>query len=113
MKDLIAQRLNISDEELSAQIASGTPRFSKNIDWARFYLAKAGYIDASTRGVWSLTEEGRKVKLSSDDALRLFKEIHCQFSDNRYKTKEKVVSSEEDALLLDEPKEKGVIIGLP
>jgi len=39
VKDLISESLNISDEELGAQINSGASRFSKNVDWARFYLA--------------------------------------------------------------------------
>jgi len=55
VKEIIADKLNIPDEEQSEQIASGASRFSKNVDWARFYLAKAGNIDASKRGVWSLT----------------------------------------------------------
>jgi restriction endonuclease Mrr len=27
------------------------------VDWARFYLTKAGYLDSSERGVWSLTRK--------------------------------------------------------
>lgn len=80
VKELIADKLEISESEQSEQIASGGSRFSKNVDWARFYLAKADYIDASTRGVWSLTEKGRNIRLTNDEALHLFQNIHQQFS---------------------------------
>jgi restriction system protein len=50
-------------------------------------LAKAGYIDSSTKGVWSLTEAGRLAKLSHGDAVVLFQKIHQQFSVERKKQK--------------------------
>lgn len=89
VKQLIADKLNITEEEQSEQISSGASRFSKNVDWARFYLAKADLIDASTRGVWSLTEKGRYVRLTNPEALQLFQNIHSQFATDRKKTKEK------------------------
>lgn len=89
VKELIADKLNITEDEQGEQISSGASRFSKNVDWARFYLAKAEFIDASTRGVWSLTEKGRSVKLSSSEALQLFQSIHQQFSVERRKQKDK------------------------
>jgi len=85
VKELIADKLNITDSEQSEQIASGASRFSKNVDWARFYLAKAGFIDSSTRGVWSLTEKGRNIHLTNDEALQLFQDVHQQFSQDRKK----------------------------
>lgn len=95
VKELIADKLDISEAEQGEQIASGASRFSKNVDWARFYLAKADYIDASTRGVWSLTEKGRSVRLSNDEALQLFQNIHQQYSVLRRKHKEKVSKASE------------------
>ena len=61
VKEVTADKLQIPDDEQAEQISSGASRFSKNVDWARFYLAKAGHIDASTREVWSLTESGRNL----------------------------------------------------
>jgi restriction system protein len=94
VKEVIADKLKIPEGEQGVQIASGASRFSKNVDWARFYLAKAGYIDASTRGVWSLTETGRSVKLSFADALKLFQDIHQTFSVERRKHKDKSLKSD-------------------
>ena len=90
VKELIAGKLNITEEEQGEQISSGASRFSKNVDWARFYLAKAGLIDASTRGVWSLTEKGRDVRLSDNEALQLFQGVHQQFTVERKKPRDKL-----------------------
>ena len=62
VKDIIAEKLNVSDIEQEDLTKSGVPRFSNQIDWARFYLARAGYIDSSVRGVWSLSEKGRQTE---------------------------------------------------
>ncbi len=94
VKEVIAEKLHIPESEQGEQIASGASRFSKNVDWARFYLAKAGYIDASRRGVWSLTEIGRGIKLSSAEALKLFQDIHQTFSVERRKQRAKLSKSD-------------------
>src|SRR5262245_12934006 len=69
VEEAIADQLGLSEEERNEQIPSGQSRFSNKVNWARFYLAKAGLIDSSTRGVWSLTERGRNTSLSAEDAL--------------------------------------------
>lgn len=95
VKEVIADKQNIPDDEQAEQIPSGASRFSKNVDWARFYLAKAGHIDASTRGVWSLTESGRNLKLTNANALKLFQEIHQTFSVEKRKQRDKSSKTEE------------------
>jgi restriction system protein len=76
VKDIIIENLKISDDEQNDVTESGVPRFSNKVDWARFYLARDGYLDASVRGVWSLTEKGRQVgPISHTDALAIFKEV--------------------------------------
>lgn len=78
--DRIAADLGISDDKRSEVTASGVVRFDNKVAWARFYLAKAGIVDASRRGVWSLTERGRTMSpLSHKDAFAIFKEVHAQF----------------------------------
>jgi len=89
VKELIAEKLNITEDEQGEQISSGESRFSSKVSWARFYLVKADLIDSSTRGVWSLTEKGRNAKLSNEEALHLFQNIHQQFATNGKKRKEK------------------------
>ncbi len=79
IKDIVAAELKLTEQELSETIASGQTRFGNNVDWARFYLAKGGYIDSSTRGVWSLTEVGRKSNLTHEQALELYRNVLMGF----------------------------------
>jgi restriction system protein len=78
VKDWIADRLSISDEEQNELLKSGESRYSNQVAWARFYLVKAGYLDSSTRGVWSLTEKGRQASLTHQQALTIFREVQEQ-----------------------------------
>lgn len=80
VKDLIAEMLNLSEAEQDEQLQkSGVSRYSNQVDWARFYLAKDGYLDSSRRGVWTLTEKGRKSNLSEEESLIVFKHVQQQF----------------------------------
>jgi restriction system protein len=73
--DWIATKMNVSEEEQNEQLESGQSRFANEIHWARFYLAKTGYIDSSKRGVWSLTEKALSAKLSQHDVRTIFQEV--------------------------------------
>lgn len=98
VEDLIVEQLNLSEEDRNEQIPSGQSRFSNKVNWARFYLARGGLIDASTRGVWSLTEKGRATQLNPEQALELFHTIHKPFTLERKKSKlEKPAVEEENS----------------
>ena len=75
VRERIAARMKLTDGELNSQTKSGISRFENQVAWARFYLAKAGYIDASKRGVWSLTEKGIASALGQKESLRIFEEV--------------------------------------
>jgi restriction system protein len=79
VREIIAKKFNLSDDELNETMASGTPRFLNQVAWARFYLNKAGYIASSKRGVWSLTEKGQASNLTDEQALEIFQTIQDQF----------------------------------
>jgi hypothetical protein len=47
-------------------LASGDIRWRNRVMWARFHLAKSGLIDKEApRGLWSLTEAGRRAAKSA------------------------------------------------
>lgn len=75
----IAEHHDIPKAEIEGTTKGGQSKFENKVGWARFYLAKAGLIDTEQRGVWVLTEQGRKANLSHDEAYRLFKTIHDGF----------------------------------
>lgn len=77
----VAEILGVSDAARSEPMTSGTSRFDNMVAWARFYLAKAGMVDASRRGVWALTDKGRAAKpMSHAEAIDMFKRVHQKFS---------------------------------
>jgi len=80
VRAVIAKALHITDEEQSEPLPSGVQtRFENQVHWARFYLAKAGYIDSSQRGVWTLTEKGRSLgAVTNEKAQLIIKEVSAQ-----------------------------------
>lgn len=80
VRDAIAELLTISEDDQNITMQSGESRFSNQVAWARFYLVKAGYLDSSTKGVWSLTEKGHNATLTHQQALEIFKDIHRTFA---------------------------------
>lgn len=51
---------NMSSEEQSEELKDGHNVFSNRVQWSRQQLVKAGLIDPSVRGVWSLTSDGKE-----------------------------------------------------
>ena len=75
--DWIANTLDVTDEHQLEVLSSGQTRFANQVHWARFYLSKAGYIDSSQRGVWSLTKKGLTTTIDHDMALTIFREVQA------------------------------------
>ena len=71
----IIENLGITDEELEEPTSNGQSRIRNQIQWARFYLFKAGLIDNTQRGIWRLTNDGLEKKLTDDDVYALFKGV--------------------------------------
>jgi restriction system protein len=77
--DIVLERLHISEREQAQTLKNGNSRVRNQVGWARFYLAKADFLDASRRRVWALTEKGRTVSLSPNIVYQLFKDVHANF----------------------------------
>lgn len=58
VRPAVALICQLPKEVLEERLKSGGLRFSNDVNFVRFYLAKAGYIDGSQPGVWTLTEKG-------------------------------------------------------
>ncbi|MER9651829.1 AAA family ATPase [Mesorhizobium sp. M0199] len=70
---------DIPAAEIEGVNKGGQSKFENRVAWARFYLAKAGLIDAAKRGVWALTSEGLNTSLSHAEALQIFRDVQSQF----------------------------------
>jgi restriction endonuclease Mrr len=69
VKDWILENVALPEEFLAKVNKTGETKFSNQVDWARFYLSRFGYLDSSLRGVWSLTESGRTAEISNQQAV--------------------------------------------
>ena len=87
--DLVIERMNIPEDEQEITTKNGRSRIRNRVAWARFYLAKAGLLSSSQRGVWGLTEKGTNINIDEEFVLKLFREVHHQFTEER-KTRKSV-----------------------
>lgn len=71
----VISKLGITESQLEETTSNGQSRIRNQIQWARFYLFKAGLITNAQRGIWRLTNEGLESKLSDDDVYALFKKV--------------------------------------
>src|SRR5271163_1828403 len=69
----IRSNSKVPAEELTRFIENGKQSiFENDVHWARFYLAKANLIGSPKRGLWALTEEGLKTRLTPEETLALY-----------------------------------------
>ena len=71
----IAVHAGLSAEDRNIRTPGGQNRFRNEVNWARFYLLKAGLIGAYRRGIWELTESGNTTHLDHESALRIFYDV--------------------------------------
>lgn len=76
----IKQHHDIPASEIERVNNGGQSKFQNKVGWARFYLAKAGLIDAAKRGLWALSSEGRNTSLTQAEALQIFHDVQSQFA---------------------------------
>ena len=93
--DLVVEKMNIPESELEEKLKSGTSRIKNQIAWARNYLVKADLMDnSSKRGIWSLTEEGFKIRIDKKESLKIFKSVQSEYTKNDNSDKKKEVKTE-------------------
>lgn len=80
--DLVIEKLNISDSELSETLKNGASKIRNQVAWARMYLVNSGFLDSSIRGVWSLTEKGLNADLSLIDLNEILKAARTKSESN-------------------------------
>jgi len=57
--EMMKEELNEFDHQL---LRSGEPRWRKTAQWARYYMVQKGWLQGdSPRGMWEITEEGRRI----------------------------------------------------
>lgn len=75
LEEKTAEIMNLSEEDISEIHSESRTEFSYRLAWARSYLKKYGLIENSSRGVWSLTTEGWKIKsVDSDEVIKAYRD---------------------------------------
>src|SRR5438309_9349993 len=65
--DRAIELLRIPESEQEATLKNGQSRIRNQVQWGRLYLVRAGYLESSRRGVWSLTVNGAQTDLARFD----------------------------------------------
>jgi restriction system protein len=58
--DKVAEILKLTEEEINEPHKGNRTKLSYRLAWSRNYLKRYGLLENSSRGVWSLTNEGNK-----------------------------------------------------
>lgn len=73
--DAIAQKLNLSEEDRTATLKSGSVKFENQIAWARSYLVQTGYLDSPSHGNWRVTDKGKDAHLDGPNIDSIFHRV--------------------------------------
>ena len=105
----IIENLGITDKELEETTSNGQSRVRNQIQWARFYLFKAGLIDNAQRGIWRLTNEGLEKKLTDEDVYALFRGVQESVKKSPTATPQKLELKFEETATEDEEHSIGLL----
>ena len=94
--DAVLARLTIPENEQQVVLKNGQSRVRNQVQWARLYMYRAGFLDASQRGVWSLTEKGRQVDLSSLDIATAIRQVRSLYTGGKKKQPRRESFEEEE-----------------
>lgn len=76
--DTLAKEFNLTEEELNQFLPSGTQKtFSNRVYWAKAHLKMAGLIENMKRGIFKITDEGKRLLSQNPNIvnLKLLKQI--------------------------------------
>jgi len=90
IEEEVSQLLNLSDEEINEIHRESTTKLRYRLAWARNYLKRYGLLGNSARGVWSLTESGKKIV--SVDQEKVKREVVRKDREERLHKKGKIKS---------------------
>ena len=71
VRDIVASKMGLSDQDRAEMLPSGKQRtFDNRVAWARTYLDKAGLVETPQRGKYRITKKGKEA-LSSGEKIDL------------------------------------------
>jgi restriction system protein len=97
--ETLEKELNLSDSDRMELLPSGQQtRFSNRVNWAKSYLAKAGLVKLTGRGLFAITAEGQNVLANPPKRIDIkFLEQFPEFKAFRSKSNE-AASAQKDGV---------------
>jgi restriction system protein len=70
-RERVAKDLGLSDEDLAQRYPSGAGEtvFANRVAWAKIYLTAAGVLDATRRGYFQISDEGRRLLVENPSRI--------------------------------------------
>lgn len=56
----IAHKMGFGGQEMEYDLVHARDKWIYTLQWVRYTLVKSGDMDGSRRGIWAITEQGRK-----------------------------------------------------
>ena len=100
IRDTVAKKLKLTDEELGKVLNSGKNLFYNRIGWTGTYLKKAGLIYSPKRGSFVITKEGKKAYESNKKITNEYLLQYDEFTD--FISPENIAALENNEKELDE-----------
>ena len=69
LRMIVADNLGLTEDDLQAKIASGTPVFADRLRWAVTYMYQAGLLTRTKRGVFRITDRGHETARTHPDRI--------------------------------------------
>lgn len=70
IEEEIIQILNLSEDAINEIHRESTTKLAYRLAWARNYLKRYGLIENSSRGVWALTDKGKKTEKVDQEKVK-------------------------------------------
>ncbi|MFC4165645.1 winged helix-turn-helix domain-containing protein [Epilithonimonas zeae] len=72
IEDEIIKILNLNENAINEIHRESTTKLTYRLAWARNYLKRYGLLENSSRGVWALTEDGKKTNEVNKEKVKKF-----------------------------------------
>ena len=93
-KNVVCEKLNLSDEEQKQKTSSEVPIYESRTGWAVSWLCDAGYIARVSRGTYVITEKGKYILRENLSVSEFAKRLQADQNNQTQREGEQVFEQE-------------------
>ena len=101
IEEQVVSILNLTDEQINEIHRGNTSKLSYRLAWSRNYLKRYGFLENSSRGVWTLTELGLKSKSVDKEVVK--RKVIAE--DRQQKLLDNIINQDESEIVQNESEE--------